>query len=381
MNEFAVELRHVDKEFPIRRGVVGGAAAVKDVSLSLRAGEFFTMLGPSGCGKTTTLRMIAGFEAPTRGQVLIQGQPMTHVPPHRRPVNMVFQNYALFPHLSVLQNVAFGLAVKRVPGPERDKRARAALELVRLPAMAERRPSQLSGGQQQRVALARALVNQPAVLLLDEPLGALDLLLRKEMQIELKHLQTQVGITFVYVTHDQEEALTMSDRIAVMNEGRVLQVDEPATLYEHPATRFVASFVGETNFLSAKVLGYGAGTAELAVGGSSLALVVPVNGVRPPAGENVTLAVRPERVRLAHASELAARQPAEGQPAGEWTLAGTVREAVYLGPDPRYVIGLPSGEKVVARLQNTAEHQRGAFTAGEPVRVWCAPEDARLLAD
>ena len=382
MNEFAVELRHVDKEFSLRQGVVSAltpvnvAAAVRDVSLTLRAGEFFTLLGPSGCGKTTTLRMIAGFEAPTRGEVLIQGRPMTHVPPHRRPVNMVFQNYALFPHLTVLQNVAFGLAVKRVPGPERDKRARAALELVRLPAMAERKPSQLSGGQQQRVALARALVNKPAVLLLDEPLGALDLLLRKEMQIELKHLQTQVGITFVYVTHDQEEALTMSDRIAVMNEGRVLQVDEPAALYEHPATRFVASFVGETNFLSARVLGYGAGTAELAVGGSSLALVVPVNGVRPPAGESVTLAVRPERVRLEHGSQLEA-----GQPADQWALAGTVREAVYLGTDTRYVIGLPSGEKVVARLQNTGEHQRGAFTAGEPVRVWCAPEDARLLAD
>ena len=382
MNEFAVELRHVDKEFSLRQGVVSAltpvnvAAAVRDVSLTLRAGEFFTLLGPSGCGKTTTLRMIAGFEAPTRGEVLIQGRPMTHVPPHRRPVNMVFQNYALFPHLTVLQNVAFGLAVKRVPGPERDKRARAALELVRLPAMAERKPSQLSGGQQQRVALARALVNKPAVLLLDEPLGALDLLLRKEMQIELKHLQTQVGITFVYVTHDQEEALTMSDRIAVMNEGRVLQVDEPAALYEHPATRFVASFVGETNFLSARVLGYGAGTAELAVGGSSLALVVPVNGVRPPAGESVTLAVRPERVRLEHGSQLEA-----GQPADQWALAGTVREAVYLGTDTRYVIGLPSGEKVVARLQNTGEHQRGAFTAGEPVRVWCAPEDARLLAE
>jgi len=297
---------------------------------------------------------------------------MTHVPPHRRPVNMVFQNYALFPHLSVLQNVAFGLAVKRVPGPERIKRAREALELVRLPAQADRRPSELSGGQQQRVALARALVNKPAVLLLDEPLGALDLLLRKEMQIELKHLQTQVGITFVYVTHDQEEALAMSDRIAVMNDGRVLQMDEPATLYEHPASRFVASFVGETNFLSARVLGYGSGTAEVAVGADRL--VVPTNGVRPPAGESITLAVRPERVQLAHAN-------GAGAAVGQWALAGTVREAVYLGTDTRYVVGLPGGEKVVARLQNTGEHQRGAFTPGEEVRVWCKTEDARLLAD
>ncbi len=369
MSEFAVELKHVDKEFTTGRGAPGGVAAVRDVSLTLRAGEFFTMLGPSGCGKTTTLRMIAGFEAPTRGEVLIQGKPMTTVPPHRRPVNMVFQSYALFPHLNVLDNVAFGLAVKRVPRAEREKRARAALELVRLPAMAERRPSELSGGQQQRVALARALVNQPAVLLLDEPLGALDLLLRKEMQIELKHLQTQVGITFVYVTHDQEEALAMSDRIAVMNDGRVLQVDEPAALYEHPATRFVASFIGETNFLSAQVVRVGGGTAEVSVGGDRL--TVATNGYRPPAGDSVTLAVRPERLRLSHT----------GQPAGDWMLAGTVREAVYLGTDTRYVVGLPSGEKVVARVQNTSEHQRGAFAAGEPVQVWCASDDARLLAD
>ena len=222
--------------------------------------------------------------------------------------------------------MAFGLAVKRVPGPERETRARAALELVRLPALAERRPSELSGGQQQRVALA------------------------------------------------------MSDRIAVMSDGRVLQVDDPAALYEHPATRFVASFAGETNFLSATVVGAGAGTTEVAIGapaalpsvvGEAGRLVVPTNGFHPPAGQSVTLAVRPERVRLAHA----------GQPAGEWSLAGTVREAVYLGTDTRYVVGLPSGEKVVARLQNAGEHQRGAFAAGEPVRVWCKPEDARLLAE
>src|SRR5262245_47804000 len=207
------------------------------MNLTIRAGEFFTLLGPSGCGKTTTLRLIAGFELPTSGEVLIMGQPMSHVPPYRRPVNTVFQSYALFPHLTILQNVAFGLAVKRVPRAERERRAMEALELVRLPAVGDRKPSQLSGGQQQRVALARALVNRPAVLLLDEPLGALDLKLRKAMQIELKHLQTQVGITFIYVTHDQEEALTMSDRIAVMSQGRVLQVGDPVTIYEQPASR------------------------------------------------------------------------------------------------------------------------------------------------
>jgi spermidine/putrescine transport system ATP-binding protein len=223
---------------------------VNAIDLQIAKGEFFALLGPSGCGKTTTLRMIAGFEQPTEGAVLIRERAMQGVPPFHRPVNTVFQDYALFPHMTVLQNVMFGLQMERVPKKEAQSRAHEALELVRLPNVATRKPSQLSGGQQQRVALARALVKRPAVLLLDEPLGALDLKLRKQMQYELKSIQNEVGITFIYVTHDQEEALTMADRIAVMDGGDVLQVGDPKSIYEHPLTHFVADFIGETNFIA-----------------------------------------------------------------------------------------------------------------------------------
>ncbi len=228
-------------------------AAVNGVNLVLPSGEFFTLLGPSGCGKTTTLRMIAGFETPTAGEIYIQGQEMSRTPPYRRPVNTVFQNYALFPHLTIEKNVAFGLNVKKMPKAEQQRRVQETLALVQLPTVGQRKPTQLSGGQQQRVALARALINRPAVLLLDEPLGALDYKLRQAMQLELKALQLEVGITFVYVTHDQEEALTMSDRIAVMNQGQVLQVGTPIEIYERPNSRFVANFIGETNFLEGRV--------------------------------------------------------------------------------------------------------------------------------
>lgn len=366
MSENAVELRAVTKSFAGGRGVGREVNAVRDINLAIRAGEFFTLLGPSGCGKTTTLRLIAGFELPTSGEVLIMGQPMTHIPPYRRPVNTVFQNYALFPHITVLQNVAFGLAVKRVPREERERRAREALELVRLPALADRKPAQLSGGQQQRVALARALVNRPAVLLLDEPLGALDLKLRKEMQIELKHLQTQVGITFIYVTHDQEEALTMSDRIAVMSSGQVLQLDTPLNIYEKPATRFVADFIGETNFLSATVAGTEGGHTILKVGEERLAALAD-SSLAP--GQSVTLTLRPEKALLARPNE----------PAGATPLSGVIREVVYIGTDTRYVIALSHGESIVARIQNVGGHGVGEYAVGEAVRVWCAPEDARVL--
>ncbi len=242
----AVELRNVTKKF-------GDFVAVDDIDLEIRDGEFFSLLGPSGCGKTTNLRMIAGFEQPTIGEIYIKGQQVAGIPAHRRPVNTVFQSYALFPHMNVAQNVAFGLEMKKVARPEINQRVREALELVQLPHLSDRRPKQLSGGQQQRVALARALVNKPQVLLLDEPLGALDLKLRKAMQLELKQIQVEVGITFIYVTHDQEEALTMSDRIAVMNEGVVQRIGEPRRIYEHPANRFVADFIGETNFVEGRV--------------------------------------------------------------------------------------------------------------------------------
>ena len=242
----AVELAGVTKRF-------GEFVAVDDLSLEIYEGEFFSLLGPSGCGKTTTLRMIAGFEEPTEGEISVAGEPVRGVPPYRRPVNTVFQSYAIFPHLDVFDNVAFGLRRSGVKGEELSQRVTEACAMVQLEGFEKRKPDMLSGGQQQRVALARALVNRPKVLLLDEPLGALDLKLRKEMQLELKSLQHEVGITFVYVTHDQEEALTMSDRIAVMNEGRVQQVADPATLYEFPKNRFVANFIGQTNIFSGRV--------------------------------------------------------------------------------------------------------------------------------
>jgi spermidine/putrescine transport system ATP-binding protein len=285
----AVELRRVSKRF-------GDVAAVDDVSLHITDGEFFSLLGPSGCGKTTTLRMIAGFEIPTDGDILIKGQPMGATPPYRRQVNTVFQSYALFPHLTVSENVAFGLQMQNVSKADITRRVAEALRLVRLEEYGQRRPKQLSGGQQQRVALARALVNQPAVLLLDEPLGALDLKLRKELQLELRGLQERVGITFVYVTHDQEEALAMSDRIAVMSRGKVLQIGSPTEIYERPNCQFVADFIGETNFLRGSVVQSSGHQAMVQV---SDGLVVEGYTPQPvPVGHTVTVSVRPEKARL-----------------------------------------------------------------------------------
>ena len=366
MTGLSVELRNLTKVFAGARGPSDDVTAVHDVQLGIHSGEFFTLLGPSGCGKTTILRMIAGFETPTRGEVLIEGRPMGAVPPYRRPVNIVFQNYALFPHLTVAQNVAFGLSIKRVPRSECDRRVRQALALVRLPDVGGRRPTQLSGGQQQRVALARALINEPSVLLLDEPLGALDLKLRKEMQLELKHLQQQVGITFIYVTHDQEEALTISDRIAVMCDGCVLQVADPVTIYERPATRFVASFIGETNLIPGTIASIGGDGVRVDIGGH----VVKASGLAGDlrVGQPVSVAVRPERLEL-HAPERV----------NGTALAGVVRESVYLGTDTRLVLGLASGSTLVARVQNVGGHGRERFSVGQPVKVTWQPEDARAL--
>lgn len=366
MTSPAVELQRVSKVFA-GRGQDESVVAVDDVSLQIQRGEFFTLLGPSGCGKTTTLRLIAGFDDPTEGEILIQGERMNAVPPNRRPVNMVFQNYALFPHLSVADNVGFGLAVDRVPRDERLRRVRESLELVRLPGYEDRRPSQLSGGQQQRVALARALINQPAVLLLDEPLGALDLKLRKAMQLELKHLQEQVEVTFVYVTHDQEEALTMSDRIAVMRAGQVLQVGGPTEIYERPSTRFVADFIGESNFLEGTVERADAEKVVVRLG--DRAVHASTNGRAIVQGDRITLAVRPERISL-HPSQPDA---AEG-------LIGQVQEIVYLGTDTRYLIELPSGETVVARIQNTGREAGSQFEVGDRVHLQWSREDAQPIA-
>jgi putative spermidine/putrescine transport system ATP-binding protein len=308
----AVRLEAIEKRF-------GDVVAVDGIDLDVRDGEFFSMLGPSGSGKTTTLRMIAGFEQPTAGRILLHGKDVTGVPPFDRDVNTVFQDYALFPHLSVGDNVAYGLMVRKVKRDERAARVKDALRMVRLEGYEGRRPAQLSGGQRQRVALARALINRPRVLLLDEPLGALDLKLREEMQIELKAIQQQVGITFIYVTHDQEEALTMSDRLAVFSAGRIEQLGSPAEVYERPATRFVAGFVGTSNLLSGDV-------------------------ARSVVGRAGTFTIRPEKIRMASTDALPA--------ADETSALGTIESVVYLGPDTRYIIGLDAGARLVVTEQN-----------------------------
>ena len=328
----AVELSAVTKRF-------GEFIAVDELTLDIYEGEFFSLLGPSGCGKTTTLRMIAGFEEPTKGGISVDGDQMRRVPPYRRPVNTVFQSYAIFPHLNVFDNVAFGLRRSGVKGEELHKRVTDACEMVQLSGFERRKPNALSGGQQQRVALARALVNRPKVLLLDEPLGALDLKLRKEMQLYLKDLQHEVGITFIYVTHDQEEALTMSDRIAVMNEGKVQQVADPPTLYELPRNRFVADFIGQTNVFS--------GTVE-SVSGKRVTLSTPSGKVEATAreaevevGSEAHATVRPEKIRFGNE--------------GDNVSTARIRQIVYLGVSTQYIAELPDGEKLVLYQQNSRE--------------------------
>jgi spermidine/putrescine transport system ATP-binding protein len=327
-------------------------------------------LGPSGCGKTTSLRMIAGFELPTSGEVLIHGKAMGKTPPYQRPVNTVFQSYALFPHLTIFDNVAFGLQMKGVDKTEITPRVKAALAMVRLPGYENRKPKQLSGGQQQRVALARALVNRPEVLLLDEPLGALDLKLRKEMQLELKTLQREVGITFIYVTHDQEEALTMSDRIAVMSKGKLLQVGSSLEIYEEPNCRFVADFIGETNFISGTVLSTADGKAEFEADGLRM---LADAGPDVRAGMQATLAVRPERVRLS------AEKPADTSNA----FAGEVRESIYIGTDTHYRVNLTPNVSVRIRRQNTVPIGMPAMAGPSDVDLWVSwhPESARILME
>jgi spermidine/putrescine transport system ATP-binding protein len=344
----AVELSAVTKRF-------GEFVAVGDLTLDIYEGEFFSLLGPSGCGKTTTLRMIAGFEEPTEGGISVAGDQMRGVPPYRRPVNTVFQSYAIFPHLNVFDNVAFGLRRSGVRGEELHKRVTEACEMVQLSGFERRKPNMLSGGQQQRVALARALVNHPKVLLLDEPLGALDLKLRKEMQLYLKNLQHEVGITFIYVTHDQEEALTMSDRIAVMNEGRVQQVADPPTLYELPRNRFVSDFIGQTNVFS--------GTVE-SVSGKRITLSTPSGKVEATAreaevevGAEAHAAVRPEKVRFG--SE------------GDNVSTARIQQLVYLGVSTQYIAELPDGEKLVLYQQNSREDANPEIGEEVPV-AWDA---------
>lgn len=360
-HEYAVELRDVTKRF-------GPVVAVDDVTLSIQQGKFYSLLGPSGCGKTTTLRMIAGFEVPSEGEVVIGGEVQGHLPPYQRPVNTVFQNYALFPHMTVAQNIAFGLEMRKIPRGEIRRRVGEMLELVHLSGMEKRRPTQLSGGQQQRVALARALVNRPKVLLLDEPLGALDLKLRQAMQLELKALQEQVGITFIYVTHDQGEALTMSDKIAVMNQGRVLQLGSPEEIYENPVNRFVADFIGETNFIPVEIKGDGE-TPVVGIGAEAVRAVWAKDAL--PVGRSAVLSIRPEKIAL--------RRPgAEEAGAGRACISGRVVNLMYLGTDTRYVVRIADDVEVVVRMQNvsSAEH---FFRIGEAVELTWDPQHGRVM--
>jgi spermidine/putrescine transport system ATP-binding protein len=366
MNEFAVELRDVVKTFQTPEGTP--VNAVDRVNLQINHGEFFSMLGSSGCGKTTSLRMIAGFEWPTRGEVFIDGQPQGHKPPFQRPVNTVFQSYALFQHMTVFDNVAFGLQMAKRPRDEITRRVGEALEMVKLGRMEKRYPRQLSGGQQQRVALARALVNRPRVLLLDEPLGALDQKLRKEMQVELKLLQKEVGITFIFVTHDQEEALSMSDRIAVMSQGKVLQIGSPVEIYERPNCRFVADFIGESNFLEGVVRSIEGDHVHVFVP----ALEMEITGVSRDSfsiGQPVTISVRPEKIRLSE-------QPALNHN----SFPVRVLQASYIGSDTR--VQVQAGKttlKVAEQNKISTLDPEAYFQVGEQAYATLFPENTLIL--
>ncbi len=342
----------------------GDFTAVAGINLDMPSGEFFSLLGPSGCGKTTTLRMIAGFERPSEGQILLDGVDMAQTPPHKRNVNTVFQNYALFPHLTVEENVAFGLKYKDVSKQEMREQVGRALELVALTGFGARRPTQLSGGQQQRVALARALILNPAVLLLDEPLGALDAKLRKRLQIELKALQEEVGITFIYVTHDQEEALTMSDRIAVMSQGRVEQVGPPKEIYEEPATAYVADFLGVSNLMDATALGQTAGGCSVSIGDFTMTAGQGDEDTRGSA----KVTIRPERVNLEPQGTTGANR-----------IPAMVERVVYVGSVLQVIVNLAPGQRIQAWVQN--EGGAMPFDSGAPITVHFPVEALRVLPD
>jgi spermidine/putrescine transport system ATP-binding protein len=361
----SVRLERVTKRF-------GDFTAVREMELDIPRGQFFTMLGPSGCGKTTTLRMVAGFEDPTEGRVLLSGEDVTSLPAFRRPTNTVFQSYALFPHRSVEQNVAFGLQRQKVDKAEIRRRVGEELERVGLAGEAKRRPAQLSGGQQQRVALARALVNRPEVLLLDEPLGALDLKLRKQLQVELKRIQRDVGITFVYVTHDQEEALTMSDRIAVMNKGVVEQVADPETVYERPGTTFVAGFIGVSNLMPGEVVSSNGAGTQMRLDAGPTVKALDSGGVS--AGERAHAVVRPEKLELHQAGD-----SAEG---GRPSVEGQVESSLYLGTATQMVVKLGDGTRMTVLVPNAdAEARRDLPAAGEPARLSWSDENIHIVRE
>lgn len=357
----AVEIQGVSKLFG--HGEYG-IAAVNETSLSIRQNEFFTLLGPSGCGKTTLLRLIAGFEFPTKGEILLNGENIAGMPPFKRPINTVFQNYALFPHMTVAENVGFGLQMLGRSKAEVTARVATMLKLVRMEALASRRTSEISGGQQQRVALARALAPQPKVLLLDEPLSALDYKLRKEMQIELKRLQAETGITFIFVTHDQEEALTMSDRIAVMSAGKVLQIGTPRQIYDAPTDRFVADFIGETNFLNGRIAAIDGVRAEVDLFGVGRITASVPEGFAPDG--DVTVVLRPEHASL--------QKNADGS-----GMRGTLTEIVYSGTDTHYHVMLMDGVTRFTVRQQNKPHQTVAFEWGDEVGIMLETNAARVL--
>ncbi len=365
MPEIDVRLVDVTKKFG------PDVVAVDRINLEVRDGEFFSLLGPSGCGKTTTLRMIGGFEEPTSGLIELQGQDVTWLPPYRRNVNTVFQNYALFPHLSIFENVAFGLRRRKVPDKELRHRVAEMLELVELPGYEKRRPGQISGGQAQRVALARALINRPAVLLLDEPLGALDLKLRKQMQVELKRIQQEVGITFIYVTHDQEEAMTMSDRIAVMNQGHYEQLGTPEELYERPTTRFVAGFLGVSNMLRGRRQGEDGGYAVVQVVGGAR---VRVPRDRLNGRADVEVGVRPEKIRMLPAD--AATEDRLNK------LDGRIVHASYMGVSTQYIVRVADEADLTIYEQNVERTEEGSIhRPGEMVSLAWPPEHTFVIRE
>ena len=359
----AVKIEHVVKQFGAGDRAV---YALADVSLDIRDNEFFTLLGPSGCGKTTLLRCIAGFEQPTEGNILLFGEEIDELPPNKRPVNTVFQHYALFPHMTVAANVGFGLQMLKRSKREIEQTVESILKLVHMEQLADRRSTQLSGGQQQRVALARALATRPKVLLLDEPLSALDLKLRQQMRDELKQLQEETGITFIFVTHDQEEALTMSDRVAVMSEGKLQQVGTPREIYERPNNHFVADFIGESNFFDVTVEGINGGEASCVTSGGTRVIAIAIEGCK--VGDTVSLSVRPERIRFA-------ADAVDGD-----SLIGVIERPTYLGTDTHYRVRLADGFTVLVRLQNTHGAANGV-AVGDTVTLRFDPDAVVMLTD
>lgn len=374
MSEIKVQLNNVIKEFPAGRSEEP-VRAVDDISLKIYDGEFFALLGASGSGKTTTLRLIAGFEQPTSGEILIDGYMMQGIPAFQRPVNTVFQDYALFPHMNVMQNITFGLQMEGVGKKEAEIRALEALELVRLPHVKKRKPRELSGGQQQRIALARALVKKPTVLLLDEPLGALDLKLRREMQFELKAMQQHLGITFIYVTHDQEEALTMANRIAVMDRGKVIQVGRPDEIYEKPSNRFVADFIGETNFLRGSLINRDNKSGQVRIGDEFTLEATLDESPDLRLDDEVTVAVRPEKIIL--------RSFEQEQPGGLNMnhVHGQVQQVYYIGTDTRYIVRVGTDADLIVRVQNAGPNGGLMFRPKDFVNLYWEKNNSRILAD